>query len=40
MTTDRFLLTLLLVASILSLCWLGRLAATTQRIEQAVRQVQ
>ena len=40
MTPDRLLLTLVLLASVVSLCWLGRINETVQRVEQAVRMAQ
>ena len=40
MTPDRLLLTLLVLASIVTLCWLGRINETVQRVEQAVREAQ
>jgi hypothetical protein len=40
MTPDRLLLTLLVLASVVSLCWLGRINATVQKINQVVREAQ
>jgi len=40
MNPDRLLLTLVLLASILGLCWLGRINETVQKINHAVREAQ
>jgi hypothetical protein len=37
---DRLLLTLCVLASIVTLCWLGRINKTVQQINQAVREAQ